>query len=177
MNKEQFHHIYQTQIRLTRHLNSTLKHDWSMDKHTIELNRLNSFDQIEDSLSKIDLNLYTIFPFDTADYSSYILFHRAFSHELSLISINLTDEDLSPNDSPSIIEKFCCYKVTEMIADFYKSLNIDVSLSKDSTTINLNQLSDFSSEILVSNISLINGKSTCGNFYIIFPISLIEGPK
>ena len=177
MNKEQFHQIYQAQIRLIRHLNSTLKNEWGMDQHTIELNKLTQFDQLQDSLSSVDLNLYTIFPFDTPDYSSYILFHRSFSHELALIAINLDDNAVNATDNPSIIEQFCCYKLTETIADFYNDLEIPITISKDPTTVNLDQLSDFSSELLVANVSLKNKDEVFGNFYIIFPTSLIGGQK
>ena len=84
MNKN-VNNIYQIQLKLARHINNTLNSEWGMNQHTIQLNKLNQYKQIEDSLNSIDLNLYTVFPFDTADYSSYILFHRSFSHQLAMI--------------------------------------------------------------------------------------------
>lgn len=174
MNQEQFHQTYQSQIRLVRHIHSTFQNSWGITSHTLELNRLHQFDQIEDTIKNIDLNLYTIFPFDTSNYSSYILFSRSFSHELSLLSINLNHDDIRINEaSASVLEQFCCYKITEMIANYYKTMDVPITFTKEPTTVNLDQLSEFSSELLVSNISLNKNQTNLGNFYIIFPKSLL----
>ena len=75
MNKDLYHRIYQSQLRLTRELNNDLSLLWPMDQYSIELNRLYPFQEIETNLKTIDLSQYTTFPFDTHQYSSYILFH------------------------------------------------------------------------------------------------------
>ena len=175
MNKETYHHIYQHQLRLSRELNHDLSLLWKMDQHAIQLNRLHSFEEMASNLKSIDLNRYTIFPFDTDKYSSYILFHGSFSQTLSLLSLGLNNENelASTQENSGIIEEFCCYKVSEMIAKYFNSQNIPVTVSKEPTSINMDQLSEFSTELLVSSLSLMHQNNPCGNFYIIFPNSLL----
>ena len=108
MNKEQFHNIYQGQLKLVRFLNTTLKNEWKMDKHTFELNKLNQYEEISTQLQSLDLNLYTVFPFDSLESSSYILYHRTFGHHLSLIPINLDQSsvEIQKNTNTKVNKKF-----------------------------------------------------------------------
>tara|TARA_A100001015_G_C14941658_1_gene692826 strand:- start:95 stop:631 length:537 start_codon:yes stop_codon:yes gene_type:complete len=174
MNKEIYHQIYQSQLKLARELNHDLTILWNMDQYTIQLNRLYSFQDIESNLKTIDLNQYTTFPFDTDKYSSYILYHSSFRHSLSLLSVGLSDDqELQHIQKKSgLIGEFCCYKLSEMISKFYHSENRSVTTSNAPTSINIDQLAEFSSELLVSNFSLLYNNSSRGNFYIIFPYSL-----
>ncbi len=175
MNKEIYHQIYQSQLRLTRELNHDTSILWNMDQHLFQLNRLYAFQDIETNLKSINLSQYTTFPFDTDKYSSYILFHSSFCHTLTLLSLGLNeDEALSGTQkNTGIIGEFCCYKISEMISKYYTSNQRIVTTSKRPTSINIDQLAEFSSELLVSNFSLINRGQSCGNFYIIFPKSLL----
>ena len=175
MNKETYQSIYQHQIRLVRQINQNLSSFVNMEHYSLQLNKLNIFQDIKDTMQNIDLSLYTTIPFDTEKYSSYILFHRSFSHELSLLSLGLQDEPELKQQTikQSLIEEFCCYKVSEMIAKYFNSENNQVAVSKETTNINMDQLSEFSSDLLVSRISLMNQNTPCGNLYIIFPYSLL----
>tara|TARA_Y100001935_G_C17310924_1_gene516124 strand:+ start:3119 stop:3658 length:540 start_codon:yes stop_codon:yes gene_type:complete len=175
MNKEIYQSIYQHQIRLARQVNQNLSSLINMDHYSLQLNKLNLFQDIQETLQNIDLSLYTTIPFDTEKYSSYILFHRSFSHELSLLSLGLQHEPELKQQTvkQSLIEEFFCYKISEMIAKYFNSENNQVSVSKEPTSINMDHLSEFSSDLLVSSISLMNQNTPCGNFYIIFPYSLL----
>ena len=70
MNKEIYQSIYQHQIRLARQVNQNLSSLINMDHYSLQLNKLNLFQDIQETLQNIDLSLYTTIPFDTEKYSN-----------------------------------------------------------------------------------------------------------
>ena len=146
-----------------------------MDQYSIELNRLYPFQEIETNLKTIDLSQYTTFPFDTHQYSSYILFHYSFLQTISLLSLGLIDEpDLTTTQNNfGLTGEFCCFKISEIISKFFNLKQGSGVVSNTPANINMDQLAEFSSELLVSNLSIMNNNKSKGNFYIIFPNSIL----
>ena len=65
MDKQVLHKIYQHHVRLARELNESATQYFGLNGLTIQLNRLNMYDQMEESLKNIDLSQYIVFPFDS----------------------------------------------------------------------------------------------------------------
>ena len=169
MDKQVLHKIYQHHVRLARELNESATRYFALKDVSIQLNRLNMYDQMADSLKNIDLSNYFVFPFDSDNDSSYVIFHRSFSRALTLHAIGLDDEVHNEQNSQSLIEEFSCIKIVELMVQHFQQINIQIDQSNTPTAINFDQLSDFSSELLVASLSLIKQQESLGNFYIIFP--------
>lgn len=169
MDKQVLHKIYQHHVRLARELNESATQYFGLNGLTIQLNRLNMYDQMEESLKNIDLSQYIVFPFDSENDSSYVIFHRSFSKALTLHAIGLDDDIPEGQNSQSLIEEFSCLKIIDLMTQYFQQMSIEIQQSHSPTSINFDQLSDFSSELLVASLSLIKQQESLGNFYIIFP--------
>ena len=169
MDKQVLHKIYQHHVRLARELNDSATQYFGLSGMAIQLNRLNMYDQMEASLKSIDLSQYIVFPFDSNDDSSYVIFHRSFSKALTLHAIGLDHEIQDTQNNQSLIEEFSCVKVIDLMIQYFQPMGIEIQRSTTPTSINFDQLSDFSSELLVASMSLVKQQEAFGNFYIIFP--------
>ena len=173
MSNQSQQELIQNQIKLVNYLNEVIKNKFKTSKYQFQVSKVNPYDEIKQPLRQIESSAFIIFPFDTEDGASYILFHRELSHTISELMIGLNESTKIKNGPPSVIETFSCHKICTYIQEHYQLQQKSISVSSTPTWIDFDLLDEIGNELMVSTITLTDSSPRKRNCYLLFPKKFI----